>query len=267
MAKFWIGLVGGCLLLAAGRAWGAGPAPLDDKALAGRIDHHINAGLAAAKVEPAPGADDAEFVRRAYLDLVGRIPSVAEVRTFLDDKAPDKRRRLVGQLLEGPRYVTHFARVWRALLLPEANTNFQVRFQAPAFEAWLRKRIAANDGYDALVRQLLTMPIGQGPQGRFPGNNADTPVAFYMAKEVKPENLAAATSRLFLGFRLECAQCHNHPFASWKRDQFWGFAAFFAGVQRQGNADFAFPSRELADRREITIPGTERVVQATIPEK
>jgi hypothetical protein len=266
MARFWITLAGGCVLLAAGRAIGGGPAPLDVQALAGRIDHYIDAGLAAAKVPPAPRADDAEFARRAYLDLVGRIPSVAEVRAFLDDRAADKRQRLVARLLEGPRFVTHFARVWRALLLPEANTNFQIRFQAPAFEAWLRKRIAANDGYDSLVRQILTMPIGDTPPRRGPAGNGESPVAFYTAKEVKPENLAAATSRLFLGFRLECAQCHNHPFASWKRDEFWGFAAFFAGVQRQGNADFAFPSREVADRREISIPGTERVVQATFPD-
>ena len=107
-----------------------------EAALAGRIDHHINAGLVSAKVEAAPRADDAEFVRRAYLDLVGRIPSVAEVRTFLDDKAPDKRQRLVEKLLDGPGYVNHFSNVWKALLLPEANADFTLRYYfVPSFDA------------------------------------------------------------------------------------------------------------------------------------
>ncbi len=266
MARLTAGLLSGCLLLAAGVAPGAGP-PLDEKALARRIDHHIGARLAEAGAQPAPRAGDAEFVRRAYLDLAGRIPSVAEVRAFLEDARPDKRERLVNTILEGPRYVTHFGHVFRALLLPEASTNFQVRFQAGPFEAWLRKQVARNAGYDALVRELLTMPIGPDAQQRAYGGGGDpTPMSFYIAKEVKPENLAAAVARTFLGFRLECAQCHNHPFASWKRDQFWGFAAFFAGLQRQGNPEFPFPAREITDRRELTIPGTERVVQASFPD-
>jgi hypothetical protein len=268
MARLSMGLLAGCLLLAAGPAPGAGPPVLDEKALARRIDHHIAAGLAAAKAVPAPRAGDAEFVRRVYLDLAGRIPSVAEARAFLDDARPDKRERLIATLLDGPRYVTHFTRVWRALLLPEASTNFQFRFQGGGFEAWLRKQVARNAGYDALVRELLTLSFDQNtPQRAFGGGGGEpTPISFYIAKEVKPENLAAAVSRTFLGFRLECAQCHNHPFASWKREQFWSLAAFFAGLQRQGNPQFPIPGREVPDRRELTIPGTERVVQAAFPD-
>jgi hypothetical protein len=78
-----------------------------------------------------------------------------------------------------------------------------------------------------------------------------------------PENLAAAASRVFLGVKIECAQCHNHPFASWKRDQFWQMAAFFAGIRVQRGEGFVQPTGELADKREISIPGTDRVVQAT----
>src|SRR5262249_5716968 len=85
----------------------------------------------------------------------------------------------------------------------------------------------------------------------------------YYAKEAKPENLAAATARLFLGVQLDCAQCHDHPFAKWSRDQFWGLAGFFAGIETtQPNAFFA-PLREVFDRRELVIPNTDRVVQAT----
>src|SRR5262249_38133643 len=102
------------------------------------------------------------------------------------------------------------------------------------------------------------------PRGNFPGVPAGepTPVGFYLAKDLKPENLAASTPRVFLGVRVECAQCHNHPFASGKRDQFWGYAAFFAGVRGQTQNDFVSPAGENADKHELTIPGTDRVVQA-----
>src|SRR5439155_17276677 len=90
--------------------------------IAARIDHYLAAGWSTSKAEPAPVAEDGEFLRRVYLDIAGRIPSVAETRAFLQDSAPDKRRRLVDRLLDSPRYITHFVSVWRALLLPEVNT-------------------------------------------------------------------------------------------------------------------------------------------------
>ncbi|MGH7169231.1 MAG: DUF1549 and DUF1553 domain-containing protein [Gemmataceae bacterium] len=255
-------ILGGVFLAGSGDALAAAP-DKDVAALAAVIDRHLSAGWDANKVQPAPPASDAEFVRRVHLDLAGRIPAVAEVRAFLDDKRPDKRRRLSAQLLEGPRYVTHFTNVWRALLLPESGNNLQASFLAPGFETWLRAKLQQNMPYDAMVRELLTVPMngrGQNPFGQ--SNGAPSPIAFYLAKDVKPENLAAAASRLFLGVKIECAQCHNHPFAEWKREQFWSFAAFFAGLQRQGRGDFVTAGRETADRRELTIPGTERVVQA-----
>jgi hypothetical protein len=255
-------LLGGVLLVGSDAL--AAASDKDVAALAAKIDQALAAGWDANKVQPAAPASESEFVRRVYLDLAGRIPSPTEVRQFLNDKRPDKRGRLVVQLLDGPRYVTHFANVWRALLLPETTSSLQVRFLAGGFESWLRNQLQQNKPYDAMVRELLTVPMngqGRNPFGQ-PGGQP-SPIAFYLAKDVKPENLAAATSRLFLGVKIECAQCHNHPFAEWKREQFWGFAAFFAGLQRQGQGDFVAAARETADRRELTIPGTERVVQAT----
>jgi hypothetical protein len=241
----------------------------DVRALAATIDQEIAKRWGAELAWPAPKADDAEFVRRVYLDLAGRIPSVHEARDFLDDKAADKRLRLVERLLAGPRYVTHFTSVWRSLLLPEENSNFQARFVVPGFESWLRGQLTKNAGYDQMVRELLTASAGDGNnrQAFFGfGNQTASPFGFYVAKDLKPENLAASTARLFLGIRLECAQCHNHPFASWKRDQFWSYAAFFAGLSRQGQGDFIVPGREMTDRRELTIPGTDQVVQARFPD-
>jgi hypothetical protein len=234
----------------------------DALALAARIDQFVAARWAANKVLPASPADDAQFLRRVYLDLAGRIPSVAEARAFLADKRLDRRQRLVDRLLDGPAYIKHSANVWRALLVPEAD--FQARFTQPIMEAWLRKQFAANAGYDKLVRELLTASVGNdrgfNPYG---GDGGPTPVAFYSNKEYKPENIGAATARLFLGVKLECAQCHNHPFAHWTRQQFWEFSAFFAGFDVQMQMGFVTGLREIKDRREIAISGGSKVVQAS----
>ena len=214
------------------RVRSAGEAP----ALARQIDRLLAAKWAEAKVRPAPPADDAESLRRVYLDLVGKIPTAAEARDFLDDPSPDKCGRLVEVLLDSPAYLTHATETYRAMLLPEAETDGQVRALAPTFEAWLRKKIAEDAGYDQIVREVLTVRLGG--QGRRGGNAYDpraepSPLAYYFAKDAKPENLAAGTARTFLGVRLECAQCHNHPFDQWKREEFWGLAAFFAGVPKR----------------------------------
>ncbi len=236
----------------------------DADALAARIDRHLARGWEAAKAVPTRPADDAEFVRRVYLDLAGRIPSVAEVRALLADKRADKRARLVEKLLEGPRYVTHFTQVYRALMLPEASSNFQVHFQVAGFEAWLRGQLSRNAPYDAMVRELVTTPVNGGGGFAFGGGNgpAGNSAAFYFAKDLKPEEIAGATARLFLGVNVGCAQCHHHPFASWKKEQFWSFAAFFSGIQSRRQGDFNVPTNELPNRRELTIPGTEKVAKA-----
>jgi hypothetical protein len=243
----------------------------DARALAAQIDKAVASRWAESKVTPAPAADDAEFLRRVSLDLVGRIPSVAEVRTFLADTAPDKRARIVEKLLAEPAYVNHFATTWQKLLVPEDDpANFLLRLYLPPFQQWVRRQFADNVPYDKMVRELLTASVSVNTQEAFQraqtGQNLEpNPVAFYVAKEAKPEELAAATSRLFLGVKIECAQCHNHPFAKWKREQFWETAAFFAGVTREnpnGNNAFFANYRELTDRREIVIAGTDRAVQA-----
>jgi hypothetical protein len=233
------------------------------RALAGRIDELVAASWATRGVMPTAPADDAEFLRRIYLDLAGRIPRVWETREFLDDPKPDKRERLVSRLLEGPDYVRHFTNVWRATLVPEAN-NQQLRFFLPGFQIWLQRRLQDNVGYDRMVREILALPVANNQQMQRQGFDprAATPLAFYQASELKPENLAASTSRLFLGVKLECAQCHDHPFARWSRKQFWELAAFFSGVRSQ-NGPFG-GLQENADRREIKIGGTDKVVKARL---
>src|SRR5205807_5724359 len=124
----------------------------DPYAFALRLDRHLDQWWAANKTVPAPLASDSEFMRRVYLDLAGRIPHNSEVRKFLDDNDPLKRRKLVAELLERPLYVTHFTNTWRALMLPPSN-NQQVQFLAPQMEAWLRRRIRDNVPFDQIVRE------------------------------------------------------------------------------------------------------------------
>ncbi|HWG46638.1 MAG TPA: DUF1549 and DUF1553 domain-containing protein [Gemmataceae bacterium] len=268
--RFWIAaLLAGCL---AAPVW-ADAAPTDAaqrsredaRALAAKIDRFIAARLAAEKVTPAPVADDGAYLRRLSLDVIGRIPSVSETRRFLRDPGSIKREQSIERLLDSPGYVTNFSNIWRDLLLPEANADFQQRFLSANIERWLRKEFADNVPYDRMVRELITLPMQSNRQNMFYNlrTGAPSPLAFYMSKQGKPENLAATTSRLFLGVRLECAQCHNHPFGRWTREQFWGQAAFFGGIRSQGNNNNPFaPLSEVANRRELAIPGTERVVQA-----
>jgi hypothetical protein len=239
---------------------------MDAQALAARIDAVLAARWAEAKIRPAAIADDGEFLRRVSLDLIGKIPTAAEARDFLDDPSKGKRLALVERLLESPAYTTRATETWRRLLLPEADTEDQARQVVGNFEAWLRKKVIEEAGYDRIVREILTAKLNN--------RNADfpvsaprlepSPVGYYAAKENKPENLASGVARVFLGIRLECAQCHNHPFASWKREQFWSLAAFFAGVSPEGPENAAGTNRERdgAPRRELTIPGTKKVVKA-----
>jgi hypothetical protein len=233
--------------------------------LAEKIDDFIARRWKAEKVAPAAAVDDAAFMRRVSLDIAGKIPAVADLHEFLDDTSPDKRQRLVERLLDSPAYIMHFSNVWRAVMLPEADSNLEVRFLVPGFEAWLRKQFSANTGFDAVVREILTVPVDPRLAGNPFQPQADvTPVGFYQAKQLKPENLAAGTARMFLGVRIECAQCHDHPFDDWKREQFWGYAAFFAGVERDQTAAGALDAiRELFGSREVQIPGTDKKVVPT----
>jgi len=240
--------------------------PGDALALARKIDELVAEHWKAAKAVPAEPADDATFIRRVSLDIAGKIPAVSELHEFLDDTSAEKRSRLVERLLDSPAYVMNFSNFWRSVMLPETQSDLESRVLVPQFEAWLRKQLSANVSYDRLVREILTVPVDPRlamnplqPQAEV------TPVGFYQAKQLKPENLAAGTARMFLGVRIECAQCHDHPFDNWKREQFWGYAAFFAGVERDqsGEKGALDAIRELFDRRELTIPGTETKVVPT----
>jgi hypothetical protein len=222
--------------------------------VADRIDKQVAAKYRSRKVIPAPPADDGELVRRLYLDLTGRIPDILAARDFADNPGTDKREKLIDSLLVSDRYAIHFANVWRAWVLPDSSDQ-QMLFLAPSFESWLRDQLKNNASWSAMVQAMVT--------GRASPTSGTDVLA--QANQYRPEGQAAMTSRLFLGIKLECAQCHNHPFAHWQRKQFWEFAGFFTGagsrLPRNLGGEIDADKINLADG-EIRIPGTDKVVKA-----
>ncbi|MEX0585483.1 MAG: DUF1549 domain-containing protein, partial [Pirellulales bacterium] len=169
-----------------------------------------------------PMVDDATFLRRAYLDLAGVIPSVSRARDFLAEKSPDKRMRLIQDLLASRRCDEHLARIWRRMMIPVGSPGAMAASQ---FDPWLARQFRDDVSYDELARRVVTGGTGSA---------TEAPAAFYRAVGGTPDALAESLSRMFLGVRLGCAQCHDHPFASWNQADFWGMAAFFAGANLSG---------------------------------
>jgi hypothetical protein len=232
--------------------------------LSGAIDAQIERAASEQQVPVAPLADDAEFFRRLTLDLKGRIPTAAEVREFLSDQSADKRTKAIHAALRHADHESHFATIWRRLLLPEAESQQQIQYFLPGFEAWLKQSRRDDVGFDRIVHDLVAAPIHgtpEQPQIVLTDLSAPNPIAYIATKEADPGKIAAGVSRLFLGIRIECAQCHDHPFDRWTRDQFWNQAAFFTGISRRGRGAFA-PVVEDRSRRSIVVAETERTVTA-----
>ncbi|MCE9608380.1 MAG: DUF1549 and DUF1553 domain-containing protein [Planctomycetia bacterium] len=186
------------------------------------IDELVWKRLETLGIIPSAGCDDAAFLRRASLDVIGRLPTSAEVRTFLADKATDKRARLVDALLERPEYGDHWANKWVDLLRPNP---YRVGVKATfAFDAWIRDAFRVNKPYDRFVYELLT---ARGSTFR----NGAT-VLFRDRRE--PAEVTTIACQLFLGVRLDCARCHHHPFEVWGQDDFYGTAAYFTRVGYKG---------------------------------
>jgi hypothetical protein len=190
--------------------------------MAERIDELIAERWKDEGVSPAPVTSDAEFFRRACLDLTGIIPRIPEVRAFLADASDEKRVRLVERLVSSPAHASHLAKTWRRALLPDAMEPARL-VNSLGLEEWLRQQFANNLRYDRIVSDLLVTT----------GGRDSNPSAFFSALDLQPEKLAARTARVFLGLQVECAQCHEHPYEDWTQEDFWGFAAFFARLSQQ----------------------------------
>jgi hypothetical protein len=186
------------------------------------IDEYIYQKLARLNITPSEPAPAHRLLRRAYIDLIGRLPTADEARDFLGDTSADRYERLVDRLLQRPEYADHWANKWADLLRPNA---YRVGIKTVLnYDYWIRDSFRKNKPYDQFVRELIT---AQGSTFR---NGA---VTLYRDRRT-PDELTTLVSQLFLGIRLECAKCHHHPFEVWGQDDFYSFAAYFARVGRKG---------------------------------
>ncbi|WP_254513599.1 DUF1549 domain-containing protein [Anatilimnocola floriformis] len=220
-----------------------------------KVDERIDAALVRAKIVAAEQAEDAEFVRRAYLDLTGSVPRVADARKFLADQRADKRARLIEDLLTSPAHANHLANLWRSIMLP-GGVNVEQINSVVGVQNWLRQRFVENLRYDNLVSELLVATAGDDAG----------PALYYTSLELAPEKLASSTARIFLGLQIECAECHDHPFDKWKQRDFWGYASFFAQLQRpDANAPGMQARLVDIDRGDVKIPNSEEIVLPKFP--
>lgn len=186
------------------------------------VDELIYGKLQKAGVLPSAPIDDATFLRRAYTDIIGRLPTSDEARIFLQSRDPNKRVYEVEDLLKKPEYVDHWANQWADLLRPNP---YRVGIKAVLnYDNWIREQFRQDVPYDEFVRRLVT---AKGSTWR---NGA---VTLYRDRR-SPDEMATLVSQLFLGIRLECAKCHHHPFERWSQRDFYQFAAFFSDVKHKG---------------------------------
>jgi hypothetical protein len=186
------------------------------------IDGHVWAKLQQLGITPSEIAPDATFHRRAFLDVIGRLPTPDETRSFLADTDPKKRENLIDRLLDRPEYADFWANKWADLLRPNP---YHVGIKATYnLDAWLRDSFRRNKPYDQFVREVVTAN----------GSTWTNGAAVFYRNRREPDELTTMVSQLFLGVRLDCAKCHHHPFEVWGQDDFYSFAAFFGRIGRKG---------------------------------
>lgn len=221
------------------------------------IDEFVFSKLKKLNIVPSPLSSGYEFLRRVYLDTVGLLPTLEETNRFIESQDPQKRAKLIDELLERPEYAevwaTKFADLFRVGLLQQGTKGGRLIYN------YLRNSVRDDKPYNEFATELLTAS----------GNLDSQPLAnFWWVQEVaEPENYATNISQLFLGVRLQCAQCHNHPWEKWTQDDFWGFAAFFArmGVKKDTyqNDESQF---HVKLEGEVINPRTKKPVMAKYPD-
>ncbi len=187
-----------------------------------QVDALILKGLAATKTDVSEPTNDEQFIRRVYLDVIGRLPEPPAIREFVASRMRNKRAALIDDLLKHPDYGQNWARYWRDVVSYRSPNENDRQVNYPLFEKWLAEQLDANKPWDEIATEIITAT------GRNDENGA---TVFTVAEEGSPVEMAGEVSRVFLGIQIQCAQCHDHPSDPWKRQQFHEFAAFFAGAK------------------------------------
>ena len=196
---------------------------IEAAALTKIINQEIAKRLEKENVKSAGNCSDEEFVRRIHLDLLGVIPTAAKVNEFLSDKSPDKRAKLVDELLTNSRFGTYLAETWVINMVPRESNNRAL--QQKPLEVWLADHFNQNVALDKIVYELITVT----------GEIDKNPAGTYFVANPTVDKITDNVTRMFLGVQLQCAQCHNHPFTDWKQTEYWAMAAFFMKTRVNGN--------------------------------
>lgn len=194
------------------------------------------------KIKPSPIASDPEFMRRAYLDLLGRIASTEEAVAFLSNKDPNKRTKLIDYLLEHPDYPKHMGTLWSNALVGRKPMGRQV--DKGALSNWLRRQFAENRPWNVVARELITA------KGSNKENGAVNFTLTHMGDGAI--NLTSFTTKVFLGQQIQCTQCHDHPSNDWKQADFWGINAFFKGLHSEDVMRSDATGAEVYDHTELS---------------
>jgi hypothetical protein len=217
------------------------------------VDRHVFAKLLGLRLPPSDLATDEEFLRRAFLDACGVLPTPEEARGFLADRSPDKRAKLIDALLERPEYADFWSLKWADKL--GCNNRFVGAAGAYKYRRWIRDAVASNRPFDEWVRKILTAT----------GPNYSQPASGFYRRIRDPDSRVETVAQLFLGVRVQCARCHNHPAERWTQDDYFGLAAFFPRIKYKDSENFIgiYNKEEVVyvDRAgEVTHPRTGQTV-------
>jgi hypothetical protein len=219
------------------------------------VDELVFQKLNQLQILPSEICTDDEFVRRVYLDVLGVLPSAAETAAFLADPASDKRAKLIDALLERPEYAEFWALKWSDLL--RVNNKQVTQAGVHKFRRWIVAAVRDNMPYDRFVGELLTAS----------GSTYDHPTANYFRSAADTNDCTETTAQLFLGIRIQCAKCHNHPFERWTQDNYYGIGAFFNRVQRKASDQTGELVVYTARGGEVTQPRTGKQMKPWFPLK
>ena len=216
------------------------------------IDGHVWDKLKELGLTPSEPCDDATYLRRAYVDVIGRLPTANEARAFLGGTSDDKRGRLVDQLLQRPEYADHWANKWVDLLRPNPyRTGIKSVLN---LDYWVRESFRKGTSYDAFVRDIVTAR----------GSTFRNGITTVFRDRRSPDEITTVVSQLFLGIRLECAKCHKHPFERWSQEDFYSLAAYFSRVGHNGGLSPPISGGEefifTADKGSVSHPRTGKTL-------
>jgi len=219
------------------------------------VDHDMFEKQRQLQILPSELCTDEEFLRRVYLDTIGILPTVAEAQAFLTDQAPDKRSKLINALLERPEYAEFWAMKWADLL--RLRNNKVTPAGVYKFHHWLVSALRDNMPADRFARNLLTAD----------GSTFENPAANFYRTAADANDCTETTSQLFLGIRIQCAKCHNHPFERWTQDNYYGIGAFFNRVQKKPGSAPEELVVWVARGGEVTQPRTGKQMKPWLPLK